>query len=310
MRGIEAGGGAVAPGFRPQDQPMEIVIEDRPYRVFSWRISHGGRGRSREEYRVQTTRPGDVPFLDPDRETLLIGYHEDLDVFAAWDARMHPNPSGSASMQVPLSVLERAAAEGFVAHPRPVRAETEVVVAFQPEWALTYLETAARLPGPGAGEADIEASVKAGSGEAVPVEELPSGVERRRQIREIEEKIRDRRFRLRVIAAYGGRCAFCGLGGGLAEAAHIEGVGEGGPDLVVNGLAACPTHHTAFDRGLITVGVGNAIEVNEKRLRAEGCDSGQITRFRDGLFGTLVLPAAAANHPEPPRLAAHRKRWR
>lgn len=309
VRGIEDGGGAVAPGFEVQRQPMHISIDGVRYRVFSWEITHGGKGRHPDEYRVQTTRPGEAPFLSPGERTLLIGYYDELDVFAAWDARRHPSPSTSASLQVRLPVLREAAEEGFASHQRPIGGETEVVVAFQPEATATYLEMAARLPAPGASTADVEATAKAAGGESVPVAELPEDVERRREIREIEEKVRDHRFRRQVIAAYGGRCAFCGLGGGLAQAAHIEGVGAGGPDLVVNGLGACPTHHAAFDRGLITVRAGNVIEVNEDELRARGCDEGEVASFRAALFDSLALPAAAASHPDPERLAAHRERW-
>jgi putative restriction endonuclease len=310
LQGIESGGGRIAAGLRVQDQPMGVSVDGDAFRIFSWAISHGGKGRSPDEYRVQTTRPNNMPLLDPGGRTLLLGYHEELDVFAAWDVRVHPNPSSSASLQVPLTVLRRAAEEGFVSHSRHISGEAEIVVAFQPEAVMTYLAVAARLPGPGASDADLEAAAQAGSGEAVPVTELPEDVERRREIREIEVKVRDQRFRQQVIAAYGGRCAFCGLGGGLAEAAHVEAVAEGGPDLVVNGLASCPTHHTAFDRGLITVGSGYAIEFNEERLRANGSDDGEVEGFQGALLGSLALPAAVENHPDAERLAAHRGRWR
>jgi len=310
VQGIEEGGGTVAPGFAPEAQPMQVRIDGESYRVFSWEITHGGKSRHPDEYRVQTTRPGQAPFLDPAERTLLIGYHDDLDVFAAWDVRMHPNPSTSSSLQVRMPVLRKAAAEGFASMQRPIGDEIEVVVAFRPEAAVAYLKMAPLLPPPGAARGEFEAAAKAAAGEAVPVSELPVDAERRREIRVIEEAVRDPRFRRQVIAAYGGRCAFCGLGAELAQAAHIEGVREGGPDLVVNGLGACPTHHLAFDRGLITVGDGNAIEVNEPRLRACGCGEEEVESFRAGLFSSLALPPAVANHPDPKLLAAHRERWR
>jgi putative restriction endonuclease len=310
VRGLEEGGATVDPGYRPQLQPMPITIDAERCRIFSWGITPGGRGRPKDEYRVQATRPDNMPFRDPGWRTLLLGWRQDLDVFAAWDVRMHPNPGSSTSLQVPLSVLRRAAAEGFVAYPRLVSGETEVVVAFKPEAAATYLEMAKLLPAAGASKKDIEASAKAASGEPVPVAELPKGRERRRQIREIEEKVRDQRFRTRVVEAYHGRCAFCGLGGSLTEAAHIEGVGEGGPDLVVNGVGACPNHHAAFDRGLITVGAGYAIEVNRQRLRDLGWSASDARILADGLLRTVALPAAAANRPDQTRFAAHRGRWR
>jgi putative restriction endonuclease len=309
VRGVEEGGGTVAPGFDVQGQPMHVGLCGETYRVFSWEISHGGKGRHPDEYRVQTTRPGEVRFLEPGERTLLIGYHDELDVFAAWDVRMHPNPSTSSSLQVRLPVLRKAAEEGLASQQRPIGGEIEVVIAFRPEATPTYLEMAALLPAPGASSADVEATARAADGESVPVTELPEDVERRREIRVIEEKVRDQRFRRKVIAAYGGRCAFCGLGSGLTQAAHIEGVGEGGLDLVVNGLCACPNHHAAFDRGLITVGAGNAIEVNEEKLRAHGCDDGEVDAFRASLFESLVLPTAPENHPGQDRLAVHRARW-
>lgn len=309
VSGVEDGGGTVVPGYDVQAQPMQIGLAGGIYRVFSWEISHGGKGRHPDEYRVQTTRPGEAPFLVPDERTLLIGYHDGLDVFAAWDVRMHPNPSTSSSLQVRLPVLRKAAEEGLASQQRPIGDETEVVIAFRPEAALTYLEMAELLPPPGASTADVEATAKAAAGEPVAVSELPEEVERRREIRVIEEKVRDQRFRHKVVSAYGGRCAFCGLGGGLAQAAHIDGVGEGGPDLVVNGLCACPNHHLAFDRGLITVGAGNAIEVSEEGLRARGCDDADVDGFRAALFSHLTLPPAPENHPDPARLAAHRERW-
>jgi putative restriction endonuclease len=309
VSGVEDGSGIVAPGFDSQAQPMHIGIGGVTYRVFSWEISHGGKGRHPDEYRVQTTRPGEAPFLVPGERTLLIGYHDDLDVFAAWDVRMHPDPSVSSSLQVRLPVLRKAAEEGIASQSRPIGDETEIVVAFRPEATPTYLEMAALLPAPGASSTDVEATERAAGGETVPVAELPEDVERRREIRVIEEKVRDQRFRHKVVAAYDGRCAFCGLGGGLTQAAHIDGLGEGGPDLVVNGLCACPNHHAAFDRGLIAVGAGNAIEVSEEKLRARGCDDADVEGFRTGLFDQLALPPAAQNHPDPARLAAHRERW-
>ena len=288
---------------------MGIIIDGESYRIFSWGISHGGKGRRPDEYRVQTTRPGDIPLLDPAVRTLLLGYHEELDVFAAWDVRIHPNPSSSASLQVPLATLRGAAVDGIAAHPRLVSGEAEVVIAFKPEAMSTYLEMASRLPEPAAGAADVEWSARAGNGETVEIEDLPADEKRRTEIRELEIKVRDERFRRRVISAYGGRCAFCGLDSGLVEAAHIEAVASGGPDLIVNGLGACPTHHAAFDRGLLTIGTGNAIELNEKRLRMRGASDGDLEQLRANLFPVLSVPATPEHRPDPDRLANHRRRW-
>lgn len=311
VRGLEEGGGPrAAPGYQPALQPMSIVIGGTRYRTFSWRISPGGRGRSEDEYRVQTTRPDEAPFLVSGERTLLLGWEDELDVFAAWDARMHPNPSSSDSLQVRLPVLETAAEVGFATSTRSVRAGTELVMAFRPEAMATYLKAAEFLPGPDADRTEIDAAARAGNGEAVLASKLPEDTECRRRIQVIERAVRDQRFRLQVLDAYESRCAFCGLRGPIVEAAHVEGVAEGGPDVVVNGICACPTHHAAFDRGLLTIADGGLIEVAEDRLKAQGCDPVDVERFGRGLFSQLSTPTLPDDTPDPSRLAAHRERWR
>ena len=75
----------------------------------------------------------------------------------------------------------------------------------------------------------------------------------------VTRAVRDRAFRLHVLAAYDSRCALTGLkfvnGGGRAEveAAHIQPVERDGPDTVRNGLALSGTIHWMFDRGLISL---------------------------------------------------------
>lgn len=72
----------------------------------------------------------------------------------------------------------------------------------------------------------------------------------------VNRKIRDANFRRQVCEAYDDRCAVTGLriinGGGRSEvqAAHIWGVGQGGPDVVHNGLALSSTVHWLFERQL------------------------------------------------------------
>jgi putative restriction endonuclease len=311
VQGLEEGGAArVTAGYDAAQQPMPITIGGTLYRVFSWRISPGGRGRSPEEYRVQTTRPNDLPFLVAGEKTLLLGWEDELDVFAAWDVRMHANPRSSDSLQVRLPILEAASEEGFVTWTRQVRAGTELVMAFRPEAMATYLTAAELLPGPDDPPSEMEAAGKAGNGATASGGELPEDPIRRRRVQVIEKAVRDQRFRTRVLDAYEGCCAFCGLKGAFVEAAHVKGVGEGGPDVVVNGICACPTHHAAFDRGLLTVDDRYMIEVGEGRYRAQGCGDADIKRFREGLLPRLTMPTLDVDKPDRDRLAAHRERWR
>ena len=70
---------------------------------------------------------------------------------------------------------------------------------------------------------------------------------------------RDPMFPKQVLSAYDYRCCVCGLKMYLnekpfpMEAAHIRWKARGGECRVTNGLALCPTHHYAFDKGLWTL---------------------------------------------------------
>jgi putative restriction endonuclease len=100
------------------------------------------------------------------------------------------------------------------------------------------------------------------------------------QIRRVEQmlvnrKIRDANFRRQVCEAYDDRCAITGLriinGGGRSEvqAAHIWGVGQGGPDVVQNGLALSGTVHWLFDRHLISLTDDYRVLVSHNKVPAE-----------------------------------------
>lgn len=72
-------------------------------------------------------------------------------------------------------------------------------------------------------------------------------------------KRRDPLFRERILKAYEYKCAVCGFGVRLKhkilalEAAHIMWHQAGGPDVEINGMALCATHHKLFDSGAFTL---------------------------------------------------------
>lgn len=312
---VEAFGEAgcrVTPGYDATARPLLLEIHHgRPhlYRIFSWGITHGGATRDPDEFRVQTTRSGAQPLLKEGQPTLLLGYDEHRDVFAAWDVRMHPNPGTSSSLQVSGTLLNMAAQDGIASYARDTTTGTEMVVAFKPAAIGTYLDLLPHLPGPEASATETRASAQAGSDQEVPIEELPDNIQRREAIRQIRVRVRDQRFRSLVLRAYQGRCALCGINAGLVHAAHIEGVAENGPDLITNGFSACPTHHAAFDQGLLTVDDDFRILVNERRLRTRGAGDDEVEAFRNGLREYLAVPERADLRPAIERFAAHRQQW-
>jgi len=306
--------GGVVPTGRVNGVERPVVCEASDgrrvwaLRIFCWNITHGGANRPPDEFRVQTRRPGSVPFLVGDRTTLVLGYDAGRDVFAAWDAAQHPNPSVSASLQIPRGTLDDAESRGVAAYTRPLASgDVEVVAAFRPEYAADYLRISGLLDA--TAPAEGRATVDAIQGDAAPIDELPGNLERRRKIVALSVVVRDARFRVRVVAAYGGRCAFCGLGASLVQAAHIVPVHDSGDDRIANGLAACPTHHLAFDRGLIVVGDDHSISLNPGALARSGAAEEDHVVLGEGLNAQLRLPADTSVAPDPAGFAAHRDRW-
>lgn len=282
-------------------------------RVFLWNITRGGPAgvRDASEFRVQTTRPANVAFaVDDGRYTILLGYHEATGTFAAWEVRAHPNPGSSSSLQVSLPTLERARDEGFASQTRGLsESGREIVVAFRASLVSTYLEVLPDLRVAIVGASDAVTGQVATEGYDPAPEDLPADTERRVAIRQVAQRVRDARFRSRVLAAYGDRCAFCDLDLGLIEAAHIHPVSDGGPDQIVNGVAACPTHHRALDRGLLVVQDDLTITVNTKRAAVLSFSAPDLEALTIGLRPSLRAPSQASLRPAVEHLTAQRTRW-
>ena len=125
----------------------------------------------------------------------------------------------------------------------------------------------------------------------------------------INRKIRDANFRLVVCEAYDNRCAVTGLriinGGGRAEvqAAHIQPVAEGGPDVAQNGIALSATVHWLFDRHLISLDEDYRLLVSHNRVPSE------LTNLFRPSHQPIHLPKDPRLHPHPRFLAHHRERY-
>lgn len=119
--------------------------------------------------------------------------------------------------------------------------------------------------------------------------------------------VRDRQFRLRVLAAYGHRCAFTGIrlfnlaGRSEAQAAHVMSVGSGGPDLLANGIALSATAHWMFDNGLISLEDDGSFLMPEKLIETDS-----IRRLLNP-DGRAHFPSASHDQPHPRFLAWHRE---
>lgn len=117
---------------------------------------------------------------------------------------------------------------------------------------------------------------------------------------------RDPLFRESILKAYEYRCAVCGFGVRLKhkilalEAAHIMWHQAGGPDVEVNGLALCATHHKLFDLGAFTV------NADLKMLVSDEVNGLGATEWLLQHHGKSIKPPQKKNfYPDPEFTAWH-----
>ena len=120
---------------------------------------------------------------------------------------------------------------------------------------------------------------------SAPLEEGSDEIITERRTVEVRSttRIRNTRFRNAVLKAHGYKCACCGIDiPELLEAAHIVPVANDGTDHPSNGIALCPTHHSAFDRHYFTFEPGS-----RKLILKEGITTNQL-HISSKLLGTDV----------------------
>jgi putative restriction endonuclease len=135
----------------------------------------------------------------------------------------------------------------------------------------------------------------------------------------VEQKVRlvQHYFTSDVLQNCGYTCVFCGFaphallqnGSGLLRASHIKPWAISNEQERVdlrNGLAACPMHDAAFDRGYLAV--GNAYNILRASILQESIEQDQGVRpyFDDLLSPALILPESA-KQPAIHYLEYHRR---
>jgi putative restriction endonuclease len=134
----------------------------------------------------------------------------------------------------------------------------------------------------------------------------------------VEQKIRlaQHRFALAVLQNCDYACVFCGFAprsfpkqNGLLRASHIKPWAASNDRERVdvrNGLAACPMHDAAFDRGYLTVNRGLRIYQSDVLQQSIRSDPGVSLYFENVLHPTLLLSPQAIK-PGIQYLSYHRK---
>lgn len=117
--------------------------------------------------------------------------------------------------------------------------------------------------------------------------------------RQVQQRMHQHSFRIRVLRAYQERCAICRLKHReLLDAAHIvpDAHPQGVPS-VRNGLALCNLHHAAFDRNLLGIRPDFVVELRRQLLDEE--DGPMLVHGLQGFQGTrILLPRAVDKHPD------------
>lgn len=133
----------------------------------------------------------------------------------------------------------------------------------------------------------------------------------------VEQKVRllQNYFARDVLYNCGYTCVFCGFaphsfgnGSGLLRASHIKpwAVSNGRERLDLrNGLAACPMHDAAFDRGYLSVGDTYAIlkaRILQESIEKDGC----VRPYFDDLLNEALILPTDAKKPAITYLEYHR----
>jgi putative restriction endonuclease len=299
---VESAGWSV--GVVELRHPFRLYVyrDDEAYSVllYIWNITPGGRNRPEDEYRVQVT--GIAEFEQhPEYKTLILGYSSNQGVFAGWDVSFHLGTLGaSPSLQIREQYLIAAVDYGFAVAPKD---QGELAVAFSPSFVMTYIRNLEGLHAAGAVAEDIDVLEEvaiAGAIDEVDLSPLPAP--RQQVVRTFAQNFREASFRRRVLAAYGGACAMCGIQLKLVEAAHIIPVFDPqSTDETTNGICLCVLHHKAMDRALLGVAPDYRILVNDAEFNRLGNENagGGAQLVRDGIGPIIRVPPEEILRPNP-----------
>lgn len=122
-------------------------------------------------------------------------------------------------------------------------------------------------------------------------------------------RVRDSKFRQRVLTAYEYRCAVCAFDVRLGsvsialDAAHIRWHQAGGSAEESNGLALCVLHHKTFDLGAFTVSQLGVFLVSDHAHGTDGFDSSLLRHHGN----PIRLPQRPEWRPHLDSLEWHRR---
>lgn len=267
--------------------------------------------RPSNEYRIQPK----IHRLDMEHGyiTLLLGWWDEGEVFAGFDARKHEQPAWSASIQVKIESLRSAYINGFATSDK---GNEEIAIAFRSDFFMDYVQNLNSLHDFGRFTTDRATMDRVIGDPGVNDESIPiANNERRNVVISVRKRLRDINFQDRVLTAYSNRCAICGIQLKLVQAAHIVPVSDNrGTDETSNGLALCALHHLAYDQSLLTINPEYAVILNPERTAyLESLDlAAGLDKFVGNLRQVILLPPEIVQRPRVDyiRLANQIRGWK
>lgn len=304
LQAIDASGWSAILITDTQSRPFRISMVDATgiqacrVAIYIWNLTHGGRTRDADEYRIQVHVPQFETF--DGFQTLILGWYGQDGVFGAFDYMKHAGQLGfSPSFQTSLAALQSASINGLSAHDK---GNGEITISFRPDFFMTYVQNARSLHDFGTTGQSLT-GLNAALDPQVPMTNVSYGMiatERQVIAKTINERVRSAGFKNRVLRAYDYRCAFCSMQLNLVDAAHILPVAsDGSTDETSNGIALCSLHHRAYDAGLVTFNENYRVQVSARRksyLSSINRD-GEIGRFERDLRTVISVPPTLIDRP-------------
>jgi hypothetical protein len=133
-------------GTHPARFTMEQAGVSHTVRLYVWNLSHGGKSRSADEFRIQITGI-DGFAAEPNGRTLILGWGEEFGVFAGFDIQHRLGALGaSPSIQINSATLQTAGKKGAE---KQDKKKGEWAVAVRPDKIGRYVQhlTAAHAGG-------------------------------------------------------------------------------------------------------------------------------------------------------------------
>jgi hypothetical protein len=109
---------AVSGGPNPTRVDLRHAQDRRRLLLYSWFVTHEGKGRAKNDFRIQTTRTHDGPLAqESGRVTIGVGWDRRREVFAAFDGWTKRQTGSSSSVHIKAALLEHAKTAGWAVEP-------------------------------------------------------------------------------------------------------------------------------------------------------------------------------------------------